>query len=177
MLKTKLASLALASIITIGGTGATAFAVESTDDVDTSPDKPSISIGVDKESKRAERAERPVDLADTKERMETKLQELLDSGKTQEEVDAIREKMEERFAGREARIAQRGERPADLEEAKERMETKLQELLDSGKTQEEVDAIREKMEERFAGREARIAERGEKGIRRGARTVNQDTTN
>ncbi len=106
MFTKKLASLALAGLLTIGGTGVTAFAAEPT--APLAPEQPSISISFDKEAKAAELAEKATTMEamalefaekgiafeEAKAAMELKLAE---SGKTAEEINALLEQFTAKF--------------------------------------------------------------------------------
>ncbi len=97
MLKKKIVSLTLSVVMLIGATSITAFAAPT---APATPEKPSISIGFDKEVKAAELAEKQANLEaksaelaqksiafqEAKISMETQLSQ---SGKTQEEIDAL----------------------------------------------------------------------------------------
>ncbi len=133
MMKTRIASLALAGVLALGAT-TTAFAAEPV--TPTAPEKPAISIAFDKEAKLAEMAEKKATVEAKKDEfaqkgigfetakaaMEAKLME---SGKTAEEIAAMMEKFTAKFdemksakgidvaakqAEREANVAMRAEK-------------------------------------------------------------------
>lgn len=144
MMKTRIASLALAGVLVMGGT-TTAFAAEPTEFV--AGETPAISIAFDKEAKLAEMAEK-------KATVEAMKQEFFQRGNNFEETKALT----------------------------------AEKMLENGKTQDEVDAMLEKMTAKFdemkaakaadvatkqAEREANVALRAEKGIVVGGNTVGE----
>ncbi len=112
MLKSRIASLALAGILTLGAT-TSAFAAEPVETVDTTPSsimamtegtRTAPTISFNKESKANDLAEKRMTLEGAKDTMEARL---LASGKSEEEIAAMREKMEVKFA------EMKGEKGAD----------------------------------------------------------------
>lgn len=106
MFQSKIASLALAGLMTIGGVETNSFSAQLT--TPTPPEKPSISINFNKEVKQAEITEKKekiegiaLEFAEKSQSFEkaksNMLAKLLESGKTQDQIDALIEQFTSKF--------------------------------------------------------------------------------